>query len=204
MRARSAFACVAVPVVLLNAALAIAGTTGSIVGRVVAERGEPLSDVRVSATSPSQVATVATDAAGRFSLLSLAPDVYTITVAKTGFETTATRGVVVLADQTQSLRFVLNPAPKTIATVKTRSTLDVVRPGTTSDVYAVGPAMTQAAQGIGGGGNLNNAYSAIAAIPGTFVPPSQQGWNQVVYVRGGNFDQVGYEFDGVPINRSFG
>ena len=50
---------------------------------------------------------------------------------------------------------------------------------------------------------MNNAYSAIATVPGAFVPPNQQGWNQVVYIRGGNFDQIGYEFDGVPVNRSF-
>ena len=80
--------------------------------------------------------------------------------------------------------------------------MDLVRPGTTTDVYSVNAAVTQAAQGVGGGGNLNSAYSAIATVPGTFVPPNQQGWNQAVYIRGGSFDQVGYEFDGVPINRS--
>ena len=41
------------------------------------------------------------------------------------------------------------------------------------------------------------------AVPGAFVPPNQQGWDQTVYIRGGNYDQVGYEFDGVPVNRSF-
>ena len=44
---------------------------------------------------------------------------------------------------------------------------------------------------------------AIAAVPGAFVPPNQQGWDQVVYIRGGSYDQIGYEFDGVPVNRSF-
>ena len=81
--------------------------------------------------------------------------------------------------------------------------MDVVKPGTTSDVYSVNATVTQAVAGVGGGGNLNNAYSAIATIPGAFVPPNQQGWDQVVYIRGGNYDQIGYEFDGVPVNRSF-
>ena len=63
------------------------------------------------------------------SLLSLAPDVYTIVVSKTDFENSAVRGVVVVADQSQTLHFVLKPTPKTIATVKTRSTMDVVRAG---------------------------------------------------------------------------
>ena len=81
--------------------------------------------------------------------------------------------------------------------------MDVVKPGTTSDIYSVNATVTQAAAGIGGGGNLNNAYSAITTVPGAFVPQNQQGWDQVVYIRGGSPDQVGYEYDGVPVNRSF-
>ncbi len=184
-------------------AFAVAGTTGAITGTVVAASGgAPLAGANVSATSPSQAAAVTTDASGRFSLLSLAPDTYTIAVSRPGFVPTATAGVAVFADQVQSMRFALVAALKTIATVKTRSSLDVVRPGTTTDVYSVNASVTQSTQGVGGGGNLNNAYSAIAILPGSFVPPNQQGWNQAVYVRGGSFDQVGYEFDGVPVNRS--
>ena len=181
----------------------VAGTTGAITGTVVAASGSvPVAGARVSVVSPSQVAEVTTDASGRFTLLSLAPDTYTIAVSKPGFVSATTAGVAVLADQAQSIHFSLVAALKTIATVKTRSPMDVVRPGTTTDVYSVNATVAQAAQGIGGGGNLNNAYSAIAIVPGTFVPPNQQGWNQAVYIRGGSFDQVGYEFDGVPVNRS--
>ncbi len=63
--------------------------------------------------------------------------------------------------------------------------------------------MTSAAATLGGGGGLNNAYSAIASMPGAYVPPNQVGVNQTVYIRGGYYDQIGYEYDGVPINRSF-
>jgi hypothetical protein len=186
------------------AALAFAGTTGSVNGIVVsAQGGAPIVNAKVTATSPSQSATVITDAGGRFSLLSLAPDTYTIVVSKPGFEAATTTGISVFADQSQSVHVGLGPALKTIATVTTRSSMDVVKPGTTSDVYSVNAAVTKAVQGVGGGGNLNNAYSAIATVPGAFVPPNQQGWDQVVYIRGGNFDQIGYEFDGVPVNRSF-
>ena len=188
---------------LANGAFAVAGTTGSVTGTVVAASGgAPVAGALISAASPSQVATVTTDASGRFSLLSLAPDTYTIGVSKPGFVSLTTAGVSVLADQVQSLRFALVAALKTIAAVRTRSSMDVVRAGTTTDVYSVNAAVTQAVQGVGGGGNLNNAYSAIATVPGTFVPPNQQGWNQAVYIRGGSYDQVGYEFDGVPVNRS--
>ncbi|MGA8534918.1 MAG: TonB-dependent receptor, partial [Candidatus Tumulicola sp.] len=137
------------------------------------------------------------------SFLSLAPDTYSIVVSKAGFETSTTSGISVFADQAQSLRIRLGPILKTIATVTTRSSMDVVKAGTTSDVYSVNATVQQAVAGVGGGGNLNNAYSAIATVPGAFVPPNQQGWDQVVYIRGGNYDQIGYEFDGVPVNRSF-
>ena len=40
-------------------------------------------------------------------------------------------------------------------------------------------------------------------MPGAYVPPNQVGVNQTVYIRGGYYDQIGYEYDGVPINRSF-
>jgi hypothetical protein len=182
---------------------AFAGTTGSITG-VVARTGEgPIAGARVTAVSPSQTVTVVTDASGRFSMLSLAPDTYTISVSKEGFETSTTTGVSVFADQVQTLRIPLQPSLRTIARVTARSSMDVVKSGTTTDVYSVNATVTQAAAGLGGGGSLNSAYSAIAAVPGAFVPPNQQGWNQTVYIRGGNYDQIGYEFDGVPVNRSF-
>ena len=180
-----------------------AGTTGSITGVVVSTKAAPLAGARILATSPSQTAIVETDASGRFALLTLAPDTYTLTASKNGYDTASLTGISVFADQVQTIRVALAPSLRTIAHVTARSSMDLVKPGTTNDVYSVNTVVTQAASGLGGGGNLNNAYSAIAAVPGTFVPPNQQGWDEIVYIRGGNFDQVGYEFDGVPVNRSF-
>jgi Carboxypeptidase regulatory-like domain/TonB dependent receptor len=190
-------------VVSAGAICARAGTTGSITGLVASSTKAPIAGARVVAVSASQTATVITDASGRFALLSLAPDTYTITVSKDGFETASLTGVSIFADQLQTIRVTLAPSLRTIAHVTARSSMDLVKSGTTSDVYSVNSTVTQAAAGLGGGGNLNNAYSAIASVPGAYVPANQQGWNQVVYIRGGNFDQVGFEFDGVPVNRSF-
>ena len=50
---------------------------------------------------------------------------------------------------------------------------------------------------------MNSAYSAVASVPGAYVPGNQTGYYQTVVIRGGDYDQVGYEFDGVPVNRSF-
>ncbi len=188
---------------LAGALPAPAGTTGSIVGTVAGGTGAPIAGALVVATSPSQTTTATTDASGRFSMLSLAPDTYAITASKTGFETTTLTGVSVFADQLQTLHVTLAPALHTIAHVTARSSMDLVKSGTTTDVYSVNSTVTQAAAGMGGGGNLNNAYSAISAVPGAFVPPNQAGWDQTVYIRGGSYDQIGYEFDGVPVNRSF-
>ena len=56
---------------------------------------------------------------------------------------------------------------------------------------------------MGGGGLINQAYSAISTVPGAYVIPNQSGYYATINIRGGDYDQVGYEFDGVPVNRSF-
>jgi hypothetical protein len=184
---------------------AVAGTTGSISGSVVdAKTHAPVPGAVVGASSPTQIATAITDAKGRFVLISLLPDTYVIAVSKQGFESHSLTGITVFADSTQTLEGItLQPSLRTIGTVTARSSLDLVKPGTTTDVYSVDSATTDAAAVAGGGGSLNSAYSALAVLPGLFVPPNQQGVNQTVYIRGGYYDQIGYEYDGVPVNRSF-
>src|SRR5581483_9796635 len=182
----------------------IAGTTGSLVGIVVdAKTHQPLAGATVTVASPSQTATTTTDAKGSFAFVSLAPDTYALTIAKAGYERIVSAGITVQADQELSQRFAVAPSLTQIGSVVSRSPQDAVRPGVTSDVYSIGTAVTAAAAPLGGGGALNTAYSAIASLPGVFVPPGQQGVNQSVFIRGGYYDQVGYEYDGVPMNRSF-
>ena len=76
-----------------------------------------------------------------------------------------------------------------------------MRSGTTSDVYSVNAAGAAAAAAVGGPGGLNQAYSAIATVPGANVPQGQQGWNQLVYIRGGDYSDVSNELDGIPVQR---
>ncbi|MDQ6780440.1 MAG: Plug and carboxypeptidase regulatory-like domain-containing protein, partial [Candidatus Eremiobacteraeota bacterium] len=192
--------------VLLSSLIApvSAGTTGSLWGIATdAQTQSPLADAAVTAASPSQTTRTTTNIAGKFVFLSLLPDTYTVTVTKDGYESQQLSGVSVFADQTQNLTFVLPRAIKTIGKVSVRSSLGLVRPGIVTDVYSVNPGQTAASAPLGGGGSLNQAYSAIASMPGAFVPPSQMGVNQSVYIRGGYYDQIGYEYDGVPVNRSF-
>jgi Carboxypeptidase regulatory-like domain len=200
---RAALAAVAIALAF-NAVPTFAGTTGSLTGTIVdAATSAPIADAKIAVTSPSQTAQTRSDPRGAFVFVSLAPDTYTLTIAKDGYEPLSTTGISVFADQSQTLVFRVNKSLKTIANVKTRSSLNLVRSGTITDVYSVNSAVTQAAAPIGGGANLNNAYSAIASQPGSYVPPGQVGVNQNVYIRGGYYDQVGFEYDGVPLNRSF-
>ncbi len=199
---------VAVTLLLLVAFLfqgtwALAGTTGGLSGTVTDEAGAPVSGATVKVASASQVGSVTTDASGHFTFLSLTPDTYSVSIEKDGFNPISYSGVVVFADQSQTLTFKLTKALKTIAKVTSVAAGALVRAGTTSDVYSVNSATASHITGLGGGGGLDNAYSAIATVPGAFVPVGGNGWYQNVYIRGGDYDQVGYEVDGVPVNRSF-
>jgi hypothetical protein len=183
---------------------ALASVTGGLTGTVVdADTSAPVAGAQVTATSPSQSATATTDAAGHFTFLTLAPDTYTVTVSKTGYQPTSVPGQVVFADTVQLVTVRVPKSLKTIARVTTTAAGALVKSGTTADVYSIN-ASAQAATGtLGGGGLINQAYSAISTVPGAYVIPNQTGYYATVNIRGGDYDQVGYEFDGVPVNRSF-
>ncbi len=183
---------------------ALAGTTGAIRGRVFdSVSSAPIQDVKISAVSPSQSGTIMTDALGSYAFLSLAPDTYSVTAEKSGYDISAQRGITVLSDQVQNVSFALVKSITTLGRVSVRASNELVRPGTTSDVYSVNAATQSVASALAGSGNLNTGYSAMASVPGVNVPQGQQGWFQPVYIRGGDLDQVGWEFDGIPVNRSY-
>ncbi len=181
-----------------------AGTTGGLSGTVTdADTHTPIAGAKVSAVSPSQTVSGFTDSGGHFAFVSLAPDEYTLTIEKGGYDSVSYAGASVLADAQQTLSFSMRKSLKTIANVTSRSASSLVRPGTTADLYSVNAEQQQRLSVLGGGSDLNSAYSAIASVPGAYVPANQSGYLQAVHVRGGDSDEVGYEFDGIPINRAF-
>ena len=183
---------------------ALAGTTGSINGTITdSTTGKAVSDAIVTAASPSQTATARTDASGHFSFLTLAPDTYTVSVSKDGFTPVTLGGVTVFADQAQNLALSTQPQLKTIAKITSRAAGNLVKSGTTSDVYSVNAATQATVGAVGGGYNLNSAYSGIYSQPGVTSYIGNQGIGQVFYIRGSAYNQIGYEFDGVPVNRAF-
>ncbi len=181
---------------------ALASNTGSLHGQVLdAQTNAPVAGAEVTAVSPSQSATTTTDRGGSFSFLSLAPDTYAVQVKKAGYEAGSQAGITIFADQSSVAGLALSPLIKQIGQVRSRSSSSLLRAGTTSDVYSVNSAGQQAATSLAGAGSLNQAYGAITGVPGAYVPSNQQGWYQNVYIRGGDSDQVAYEFDGLPVVR---
>ena len=183
---------------------AVAGVTGNITGLVRDAGGAPLADVRVRAVSVSATRSATTDASGHFVILALPPDTYAIFLTKPGYEDAEIPGVTVFADQTLAVAYTVKKALRTIAHVASTGGSSLVNPGVGIDVYSVNASQVAAAAPLGGPGNLNNAYSAMAAVPGIQVSQGGIGWSfNAAYVRGQNVYYTGYEYDGVPVNRAY-
>ncbi len=182
---------------------AFAGTTGGLRGRILdRDTQKGLAGIRVSVVSPSQSASATTDASGTFVFISLVPDTYTISVQPPGYDAAVQSGITILADQVQQTSLTPGKITATIGRTTSRSASAIVKAGQTADVYSVNAAAAERAQTLGGAGSLNQAYSAMASLPGVSLQMGQQGWNQAVYVRGGDYEDVAYELDGIPVQRA--
>jgi hypothetical protein len=180
----------------------LAGTTGGLRGRVVdRDTQQGLHGITVTVASPSQSASVKTDANGNFVFISLIPDTYALSVSLTGYTTTTLQGITVVADQVPQFNVALQK-DKVIGRISSSSSTNIVKAGLTSDLYSINAAGAQAAATLGGAGGLNQAYSAMASVPGVSLQQGQQGWNQLVYVRGGDYEDTAVELDGVPMMRA--
>ena len=125
---RSAFLTIAV--LLAQVTWTLAGVTGSLNGTVLLQQTHaPVAQAKVTASSGSQTSSTTTDNSGHFGFVSLVPDTYTVTVDKENvIETFVQRGVTVLADQVQNLTLIVKPPVKTLATITTRASSDLVKP----------------------------------------------------------------------------
>jgi hypothetical protein len=183
---------------------ALAGVTGNIAGTITDSKGTGIAGVQVQAVAPSGSRTATTDSGGHFTILSLGPDTYTVSLTKSGYQPYSYPGVVVFADQTQQVAYRMTPALVTIARVTSSAGTSLVKSGVGSDLYNVTAAQAAAAQALGGGGNLNNAYSAMASVPGVQTSQGGMGWDfNAAYIRGQNSYYSAFEYDGIPVNRAF-
>jgi outer membrane receptor protein involved in Fe transport len=201
-----------VALVLQGTTRVLAGTTGSITGTVVdASTNQPIPNITVIAASPSQSATTTSDRTGHYTFASLAPDTYTITAAAAGnHDAYSVSGVTVQAYQNITVALRQPPKLQVIGSVAARAAAALVKPGTTADVYSISATTQDKAATLGGGATLNSAWSALTSVPGVYIAPNQAGYigagsttGGTLSIRGGDYNQVGYELDGVPVNRSF-
>ena len=200
---RALIAALTLAAMLSQGTWVLAGTTGGLGGTVSdAATGAPVAGAKVTVSSASQTASTVTDNTGHYTFLSLAPDTYVVSVDKGGYDRTSEAGVTVFADVQGQFNVKLAKL-KTIAKITSRSMGSLIKSGATSDTYSVNATTASKAAVLGGGGNLDNAYSAIASVPGVVVPAGGMGWNQAVYIRGSQSFFSGYEYDGVPVNRAF-
>ena len=184
---------------------ALAGTTGGLQGVVRdGDNGAPIAGAKITVSSPSQTAVSTSDAGGHYVFLALSPDTYTVSVLKDGYNENSQSGLTIFADNVSTYDPRIVKSLKTIASVRSTAAGSLVKSGVTQDTYNVNATQAAAAAPLGGGGNLDNAYSAIASVPGVNVPSGGSGWGgNFVFIRGAQSFFSGFEYDGVPVNRSF-
>lgn len=118
-------------------AVAPAGTTGELAGVVIdGAAHKPLADAHVTARSPSQVEQTISDAAGRFTFVSLGPGTYTVVVSHPGYVTTVYPGIVISADVATPLSVTI-PRNFSLVDFAVHPTDYLVRPGLSVDVYQI-------------------------------------------------------------------
>ena len=190
----------------------LAGTTGTVNGSVVdPQSNKPIAGANVTAQSPSQSARTTSDATGRFSFISLAPDTYTVSIAATPtYDAAVVSGVTVQADQTLTLTLQQSPKLKVIGAVTSRAASALVKPGTTADVYSINSVTQDKASAIGGGGEPQQRVVGDLDRPRRLHRRRSGRLHRLgVHERRDDLDprrrlrQIGYELDGVPVNRAF-
>lgn len=193
LAARIAFALSLIAFGAAPAAFGAEATTGTIAGTVLAN-GAPVAGASIFAVSPSGRYDAATDTRGRFAVLGMIPDTYTLSVQARGFEPATSGGVVVLAGETQRVVFHLVAELKTIASARARNRTFTI--GSTGDVFVVsGQTLTPP---VGASGlatyTAGTVQGAIAAAPGVISDPFAN-----AILRGGKVDDAVFDFDSVPI-----
>ena len=187
---------------------ALADTTGSITGKVTDQNGSAIAGAKVTAADASQTSGATTGTNGFYAIVNLNPDTYAVTASKDGYDTTTVYGVTVTQNQTTAADIKMRPAVKTIGHITTTATSSVVSKTVTGDLYAVNAAAINRAQGSSGGAEtLYSQNSIVGSLPGVVryqvgSGPGYTGQGQLS-LRGGQPDQVGFELDGVPLNRGF-
>src|SRR5579864_5261010 len=110
-----------------------AETTGTLSGTITDSAGHPLSNVAVSAVAPSMTSRTLTGANGFYVLTGLAPDTYTLTFSREGYQSQEITGVTIVQGGSQKVSLSLSTEPKVLGRVSVRSAASLIQPKTTSE-----------------------------------------------------------------------
>ena len=171
-------------------------TTGAILGSVRSITGSPVSGAGVTATSPSGRYSAAADSSGRFVIMGVVPDTYTVTASARGYQP-ASDVVVVLPTERERIAFVLRPQLREIVRVEAKG--EAFSVGSTSDAFTVaGDAARASATSESSSGLANytqgTVQGAIASVPGVQLDSFAN-----AIVRGGKVQDTVFDFDSVPV-----
>lgn len=174
-------------------------TTGLILGLVVAgSPAVPLGDVEVDAASPSGRYRTRTDASGRFAILDVAPDTYTLAFVRAGYEARSLAGVTVVPGGRANEEIALVREIKEIARVGARTTFGGSGFGETQDVFRI---TGEAARGLPSASSSGLGSYAQGSVEGAVAtaPGVQQDQFANVIVEGGKVKDTVFSYDAVPV-----
>lgn len=196
LNARSLLACAFLLLAWLPCARGSELTTGSIVGSVRAAGGAPIAGAAVVAHAPSGRYSTTTDRTGRFILLGIVPDTYTVSAAAAGYQSAAEVAIILPAER-EEVAFVLQPALRQIARVEARG--EAFPLGSTSDTFTVTGEAARAAYPSESSSGLAtymqaSVQGALASVPGVQFDTFAN-----AIVRGGKVQDTVFDYDSVPV-----
>ncbi len=172
--------------------IAVAASTGQISGTVVdATTKAPLAGVSIAANSPSARYATRTDTSGRFTIVGVDLETYTLSAQLPGYDPFSLTGATVTADEAYRFDVQLSRPLRTIGRVVSRGrpTTSAFQPDQTVDRYTVN------AQGIEQllGKTFNtNGKELLSELPSVTIDR-----NGTALIRGGFSFQGGFQFEGI-------
>ena len=185
--------------------LSIAGTDGTVRGKVLDVEGESLPGAQVYIAELG-VGTM-TDIDGNYILLNLEVGTYDVTVSMIGFATQIIQGVVIVMDQTVWLNFSMQIEAIEGEVIHVSAQKELVERGSTSKKITISKEAIEALP-IRDVADLYSLQSGVVKVEaGTHggIPDMEERGLEEVHVRGGRSGEIAYMIDGLYIrNPIFG
>lgn len=167
-----------------------AGTTGKISGKVTdAETGEPLPGINIILKGTTMGA--ATDEEGRYVIINVPPETYTVVVSGVGFRKKIFENVKVSADFTTRLNVEMSSESVEVEEVVIQAKEPLVRKDLTSSQASIDAKEIESLP--------VESISQVLTLQAGVV----QGSGGAIHIRGGRSNEIAYTVNGVSISNPF-